>query len=115
MLSIISAILSVVAGLVGGIFNTKQAEITTGAAVDEASITATAEVEKTWWFVSLMIVLFALPFALYTFKGVAWDNVIAPLFHLKGAWATTPPLKGTYEWIYRIVVTGIFLHAMSRS
>jgi hypothetical protein len=111
MFTIISTVLSAIGKIFGLVSNVETAKITADAEVDVASTQAMASVENRWWFVSAMIVLFAMPFAVYDCKAVLWDNIIAPAFHIQ---ASTPPLKSTLDYIHRIVVVGIFLHAVTR-
>jgi len=114
MLSLISAALGFIGKIFGIVSNTEIAKVNADAAVDTASIVGTAAVEQRWWFVSAMIPMFALPMAIYTAKIVLIDKIIAPIYHWKGAWATTQPLTGTVGVVYTTVVIGLFLHAISR-
>lgn len=115
MLGILSLLFNGVTKIIGGIFGIKTAEVNDRATVDVASIESMAAVEQRWWFVSLMIPLISLPFALYIWKAVGWDKVIAP--HL--SWchhgcATTGPITGTLSWVFTTVIVGLFLHAVTK-
>lgn len=96
----------------GYVSNVETTKLTTEAAVDEASITSMAQVETKWSFVALMIPLFALPYAVWTIKAVAWDKVVGPMM---GFHSSTDVLAGDLSKAYWIIISGIFLHAMSRS
>ena len=117
MLSLLSVVLGPVLGILDKIFgyvsSTEITKLQTEAAVDETSITSMAAVETKWSFVAMMIPLFALPYALWTMKAVGWDKVLGPM--LGYTHSTTDALNGDLSKAYWIIITGIFLHAMSRS
>jgi hypothetical protein len=115
MLGLLSLLGGPVIGLLDKIFgyvsNVETTKLTTQAAVDEASITSMAQVETKWSFVALMIPLFALPYAVWTIKAVGWDKVVGPMM---GFNSSTDALNGDLSKAYWIIISGIFLHAISR-
>ncbi len=118
MLSILGVILGPVLGLLDKIFgyvsNVETTKLTTQAQVEETSTKAMASVERQWWFVALMIPVFSIPYALYIWKAIVNDKLIAPLMGWKGPWATTDPITGTLGWVFTTVVIGLFLHSVTR-
>lgn len=113
MLSLLGPLLGILDKIFGYVANVETTKLQTQAEVDVATIQGTAAVEGKWWFVALTIPLFALPYILYVWKAVAIDKVIAPILHWKGAWATTDPINGPLGTVFWIIVTGIFLHAIT--
>jgi len=67
------------------------------------------QVQTRWWFVAAIPPLFAVPFVLYTWRCVVWDNVIM------GGATSTPALGGTLATIYMMIVVFYFGHGMSKS
>lgn len=80
------------------------AKIQATAEVETAAIQGTAQVETKWWFVSALLPIFALPYAIYDAKAVLWDNII-----MQGH-GYTPPLHGSLDTINWIIVTGLFMY-----
>lgn len=67
-----------------------------------AVVNMQAEVQSKFWFVAIIPPLFALPYVLYVWKCVAWDNVIM------GGASSTPALGGTLATIFIMIVTFYF-------
>ena len=111
MFGLIDSVFGFVAKIFGFISSDDIAKINANATVDVASTQAMGAVEQRWWFVSLMIPLFALPFVAYTWKAVFWDNVVDSTW---GANASTPALNGNLGVVFTTVIIGIFLHAVTR-
>lgn len=103
-----TGILKLISGIFVSLSNEKIATINAEATVQTASIQGMAAVETKWDFAAMMIPCFAVPYAIYTCKAVAWDNVIAPIL---GRADITAPLTGDLQTVFLIVVSGIFLHA----
>ena len=59
-------------------------------------------VQTRWWFVAAIPPLFALPYVLYVWRAVFWDNVV-----LGGA-GSTPEIKGILATIFIMIVTFYF-------
>jgi hypothetical protein len=108
---ILGPVLSFFDKIFGYVASTETAKITTEAQVEETSIQTMGAVEQKWSFVAWMIPLFALPYAIWTIKAVGWDKVIGPVF---GYNSTTDALNGDLSKAYWIIISGIFLHAISR-
>lgn len=112
MLQILSSLFGIFGSFFKGLFSTEQAKIQADAQVETASIQGMAQVETKWWFVSACIVGYALIFLSYDAKVVVWDNLLSPYFY--GHTGFTPALKGSVDWVHRIVITGLFLHAVAK-
>jgi hypothetical protein len=113
MFTIISLLFSGASKLLSGFFGMKTSEVNDQTTVDVARIEGTSTVESKWWFVALLLDLFALPFAMYLWKSVAWDKLIAPeLSWCKHACATTDPINGYNSIVFGIVVTGLFMYGL---
>ena len=112
MFTLISLIFGGITKLVSSFLGFKTAEVNEQATVDAARIEATAQVETKWWFVAILMDLFALPYAIYIWKAIAIDKVIAPIMHWHGAWATTAPINGYLMTVFGIIVTGLFLYGL---
>lgn len=80
-----------------------------------AAIQAQAQVQTRWWFVALLPVLWALPFVLYTWKVVVWDNVVCPFKLVGPATCFTEPLGGVMATMLLMIVTFYFAHGMRNS
>jgi hypothetical protein len=109
MIPILTTVLSLLDKVFGYVSNVETTQLTTQAAVEEASIAATAQVETKWWFVAALIPIFALPYAIYDGKAVLWDNII-----MQGH-SSTPALHGSLDTLNWVIVTGLFLHAITKS
>ena len=107
-----STLLNLTVKLFGYVAGTDIARYQAEASLGVAEAQSMSAVEQKWSFVAFMLVLIALPVALYIFKAIGWDNVIAPLFGLTGPWGSTPVLKGNLNWVLETVVAGLFLHAV---
>ena len=90
----------------------KTSEVNDQTTVDVARIEGTAQVETKWWFVAILMDLFALPYAVYLWKAVLIDKVVAPIMHWHGAWATTDPINGYLMTVFGIIVTGLFMYGI---
>lgn len=112
MFTILSLLFSGATKLLSGFFGMKTSEVNDQTTVDTARIEATAQVESKWWFVAILMDLFALPYAIYIWKAVAIDKVIAPIMHWHGAWATTDPINGYLMTVFGIIVSGLFLYGL---
>lgn len=89
--------------------STETAKITAEAQVETASIQGFAEVETKWWFVSVMIPIFALPYAAWTWKAIVWDKLI------EHGQTTTDSLGNATSPLavgYSIILGGLFLHSL---
>lgn len=73
-----------------------------------AAIQAAASVQNRWWFVAVLIPIFALPFAAYIWKALVWDMMLGL--------GTTPSINDpTLHWVFITVVTSIFVHGIADS
>jgi hypothetical protein len=111
LLSLLSLLLSLLDKVFGYATTVDTTKLQTQAQVDVESTQEMGQVETKWWFVAATIPLFSLPFIVYTWKAVAWDKVIGPIF---GYASVTDPINGTLGWVFTTVVIGLFLHAMVR-
>lgn len=113
MFSIISLVFSGITRLVSSFFGLQATEANDVATVSAARIEATGAVEQKWWFVAALMDLFAIPYAIYIWKAVAWDKVIAPhLSWCHHACATTDPVNGYLMTVFGIIVTGLFMYGI---
>lgn len=80
-----------------------------------ATIQAQAQVQTRWWFVAAIPPLWALPFVLYTWKAIAWDNVVCPFRLVGPATCNTEPLGGVMSTMLLMIVSFYFLHGMKGS
>jgi hypothetical protein len=67
-----------------------------------------SEVQVKWWFVAAIPPLFALPFVLYVWRCVVWDNVVM------GGATSTPALGGNLATIFVMIVTFYFAAGMRK-
>jgi hypothetical protein len=109
LLALLLPLLKLLDGIFGYVSNVETTKLQTATQVEVASISGIASVERRWWFVSALIPAFAIPYALYYGKVVAWDNV------WMNGHSSTPALHGSADTVGWIIVTGLFLHAMARS
>lgn len=111
ILTFLSPIASFINKLIGPIvdkyFQTKQVQITAEADVSKTSIEGISAVEQKWGFVAAMIPIFAMPYALYTWKAIVWDKVVGSIFNFHD---TTDPISGPLGWGYTIILPAIFMH-----
>lgn len=108
MLALIMPFLSALLGgldkIFGYVADVETTKLTTEAATEQVQINAVASVEKKWWFVALLLPMFAIPYGIYDAKCVVWDNVIM------GGHSSTPALHGSLDTINWIIVTGLFMY-----
>lgn len=113
LLALIPGLGSVVQGISSAYFDKQvrmyMARTGTTRDVAVAAIQATASVENRWWFVAALIPAFALPFVIYDWKAVVWDNIVL------GGQGSTPALGGTLNWVHITVVSSIFVHGIMDS
>lgn len=110
MLSILSLVLAFfdkVFGYVGQIDKDRTSVDIAQIAAEQTSIQAMSAVEQKWSFVAWMIPIFSLPYAAWTWKAVLWDKIV-----MQGH-STTDPLTGSLGTAYWIIISGLFLHALS--
>lgn len=93
-------------------YNAKVQQVVAQIGCDQATAVAIiqmqGQVQTKWWFVAIIPPLFALPYVLYVWRAVVFDNVI-----MDGA-TSTPALGGTLATVFIMVVTFYFAHGMSK-
>jgi hypothetical protein len=113
LFSLISLIFGGVSKLLSSFLGYKTAETNDQATIEAARIEGFSTVESKWWFVAILMDMFALPYAIYVWKAVAWDKVIAPhLSWCHHACSTTDPINGYLMTVFGIVVTGLFMYGV---
>ena len=108
LLALLLPLLKLVDGIFGYVSNVEITKLQTTAQVEVAGIQGMSAVEKQWWFVSLLLPAFAIPYAIYYGKIVFWDNV------WMNGHASTPPLHGSADTVGWIVVTGLFMYGFKK-
>ena len=113
LLGLIPGLGTIVQGVAGAYFDQKVRiyQAKTGATRDVAvaAIQAAEAVQTRWWFVAALIPAWALPFVIYDWKAVVWDNIVM------GGEASTPALVGTLNWVHITIVASIFAHGIMDS
>ena len=113
MFSLISLLFSGVSKLLSSFLGYKTAVDNDETTIAAARIEGFSTVESKWWFVAALMDLFAIPYAIYIWKAVAWDKVIAPhLSWCHHACATTDPISGYLMTVFGIIVTGLFMYGI---
>lgn len=118
MFSLLGSLFSIIPGLtslgqswVTASYNAQVQEYTTRLNVNRdqamAILAMQQAVQTKWWFVAIMPPLFALPYVIYTWKAVVWDNVV-----LGGA-GNTPALGGILSTLFLMIVTFYFAKGFS--
>lgn len=105
MLTLIGSILRIFGGIFANISGSEQARYQAEGAVGVAAAEGMASVERTWWFVALLIPLFAGAYLPWLWKAAFYDKV------WMGGTTSTDPLNGALGWGFNIVLTGLFLQA----
>lgn len=118
MLTMIMGVLKFIPGLtnfattwLNDAYNAKVTEYVTRLQVNEAQAAAIIAMQEAvqvrWWFVAAIPPLFAMPFCLYIWRAVVWDNVIQD-----GA-TSTPALGGDLQTIFLMILTYYFMKGLS--
>ena len=108
LLSILLGLVDKVFGYAGQVDQDKTSIAVAQIAEEQTEVTAMSAVEQKWSFVAWLIPIFALPYAVWTWKAVFWDKII------EGGHTATDPLNGSLGAAYWIIISGIFLHAISK-
>jgi hypothetical protein len=79
-----------------------QAKLKCDADMAVAVLQMQGEVQSRWWFVAIIPPAFAIPFVLYVWRCVVYDNVIM------GGATSTPALGGILATVFIMIVTFYF-------
>lgn len=118
MLLLIGKLFSVIPGLtslgqswIDDHYNAQVTEYTTRLNVSRdqalAIIQMQEAVQTKWAFVAAVPPLFALPFVLYIWRAVVWDNVVL------GGEGSTPALHGDLQTIFIMILSYYFIKGFS--